>query len=143
MCQTASYAVIDRPVYEKVLCTIPLYLADDNGLRLDVYHELDISSVMTLYSRESKQVEMVEVRVESCEGPGWSLTFCPPHPGIAHLSVTVAGKHLRKYELSMRSNNNKYSPYSTGYRVTYHNGRCFSLLQIIGENQILSRMLSH
>jgi len=95
VCQTASYAVIDRPVYEKVLCTIPLYLADDNGLKLDVYHDLDISAMMTLYSKEDRQVEMVEVTVQSLEGPGWSLTFCPPQPGIAHLSVMVSGKHIR------------------------------------------------
>ena len=95
VCPTASYAVIDRPVYEKVLCSFSLYLADDNGLKLDVYHELDIKSIMTLYSRESRQVEMVEVRVESEESRGWTVQFCAPHPGIAHLSVLIDGRHIR------------------------------------------------
>ena len=97
MCQAASYAVIDRPVYEKVLCTIPLYLADENGVRLDVFHDLNITSIMTLYSAEERQVEMVEVSVRSSEG--WGLQFSPPHSGIAHLSVMVEGKHIRKHSV--------------------------------------------
>ena len=104
VCQTASYAVIDRPVYEKVLCSVPLYLADDNGLKLDVYHDLDVTSIMTLYSREDRQVEMVEVSVERSEAEDWSLQFCPPRPGIAHLSVMVQGKHIRQTTLAMRHN---------------------------------------
>ena len=101
MCQTASYAVIDRPVYEKVLCTVPLYLADENGVRLDVFHDLNLTSIMTLYSAQERQVEMVEVRVSSSEG--WCLQFSPPHPGIAHLSVMVEGKHIRKHSVKIRT----------------------------------------
>ena len=104
VCQTASYAVIDRPVYEKVLCSVPLYLADDNGLKLDVYHDLDVTSIMTLYSREDRQVEMVEVSVARSEAEDRSLQFCPPRPGIAHLSVMVQGKHIRQTTLAMRHN---------------------------------------
>ena len=99
MCQTASYAVIDRPVYEKVLCTVPLYLADENGVRLDVFHDLELTSIMTLYSGQERQVEMVEVSVSSSEG--WCLHFSPPHSGIAHLSVMVEGKHIRKHLVRM------------------------------------------
>ena len=42
VCHAKSYAIIDRPIYEKVLCSISLYLVDDNGLKLDVYREIDI-----------------------------------------------------------------------------------------------------
>ena len=100
VCHTASYAVIDRPVYEKVLCTIPLYLADENGVGLDVFHDLNITSIMTLYSAQERQVEMVEVSVRSSEG--WSVQFSPPHPGIAHLSVMVEGKHIRKHSVKIK-----------------------------------------
>ena len=100
VCQTSSYAVIDRPVYEKVLCTVPLYLADENGVRLDVFHDLNITSIMTLYSAQERQVEMVEVSVRSSEG--WSVQFSPPHPGIAHLSVMVEGKHIRKHSVKIK-----------------------------------------
>ena len=54
---------------------------------------------MTLYSAQERQVEMVEVSVRSSEG--WSVQFSPPHPGIAHLSVMVEGKHIRKHSVKI------------------------------------------
>ena len=98
VCHAKSYAIIDRPIYEKVLCSISLYLADDNGLKLDVYREIDVQAVMTLYHKQDKNCQMVNVSVENndCAGSGgWSLVFNPPFPGIAHLSVTVDGVHIK------------------------------------------------
>ena len=43
-----SYAQIDKPIYEKVQCTIPLYFADDNGLQLDVFHDINIDAEMLM-----------------------------------------------------------------------------------------------
>ena len=44
VCHEKSFAVIDKPIYEKVLCTIPLCLADENGILLDVFHDIDINN---------------------------------------------------------------------------------------------------
>ena len=108
VCQAKSHAVMDRPVYEKVLCSIGLHLADDNGLKLDVYREIDIQAVMTLYDQQAKSCQMVNVSVgntDSGRSAGWNLVFTPPFAGIAHLSVTVEGKHLKNspYVVQVRS----------------------------------------
>eukprot|EP00092_Neocalanus_flemingeri_P008499 GFUD01009156.1.p1 GENE.GFUD01009156.1~~GFUD01009156.1.p1 ORF type:complete len:451 (+),score=101.13 GFUD01009156.1:407-1759(+) len=95
VCQAKSHAIIDRPIYEKVLCSIRLYLADDNGLKLDVYRDLKIQAVMTLYDQLAKNCQMVEVSIKNTDSGGWSLNFNPPFSGIAHLSVTVDGTHIK------------------------------------------------
>ena len=102
VCQAKSYAIIDKPIYEKVLCSIRLYLADDNGLKLDVYRDINIKPVMTLYDQLEKNCQMVEVCVENSDG--WKLGFNPPFPGIAHLSVTVDGTHIKNspYVMNVR-----------------------------------------
>ena len=45
----------------------------------------------------------VHVKLEQTDS--WALTFTPPHPGIAHLSVVIAGRHVRNspYVLHVRS----------------------------------------
>ena len=95
VCQAKSHAIIDRPIYEKVLCSIHLHLADDNGLKLDVYRDIDIKAVMTLYDQQARNCQMVNVSVENSDSGGWSLAFNPPFSGIAHLSVTVEGTHIK------------------------------------------------
>ena len=93
-----SYAQIEKPIYEKVLCTIPLYLADDNGLQLDVFHDINIESDMLMNSANNnvdKDIDNVYVSVENHSQYGWRLRFCPPFAGAASLSVKVDGKHLR------------------------------------------------
>ena len=93
-----SYAQIEKPIYEKVLCTIPLYLADDNGLQLDVFHDINIDSEMLMNSANNhvdKDFDNVYVSVENHSQYGWRLRFCPPFAGPASLSVKVDGKHLR------------------------------------------------
>ena len=43
--------------------------------------------------------------MEAGDPGGWALMFSPPHPGIAHLAVTVQGKHIRNspYVIQVRS----------------------------------------
>jgi len=103
VCPGKSHAIIDRPIYEKVICSIRLHLADDNGLKLDVYRDIDIQAVMTLYHMEDKTCQMVGVRVENNDH--WSLVFTPPYPGIATLSVTVDGQHIKNspYVITVRT----------------------------------------
>ena len=45
----------------------------------------------------------VHVKLEQTDS--WALTFTPPHPGIAHLSVVIGGRHVRNspYVLHVRS----------------------------------------
>jgi len=103
-----SYAQIEKPIYEKVLCTIPLYLADDNGLQLDVFHDINIDSEMLMNSANNhvdKDIDNVYVSVENHSQYGWRLRFCPPFAGAASLSVKVDGKHLRNspYVINVRN----------------------------------------
>ena len=117
VCHSKSYAIIDKPIYEKVLCTIPLYLSDDNGLQLDVFHDLDIQTEMRIFRENNVSVKLkrnseinfqedhindgdyVDVTTENVTSKsgedGWKLKFNPPFSGIAHLSVKVDGKHIR------------------------------------------------
>ena len=44
-----SYAIIERPLYEKVVCCIPLYLAAGDGAQLAGLHHADILAEMSLY----------------------------------------------------------------------------------------------
>ena len=97
-----SYAIIDRPLYEKAVCCIPLYLAAADGAQLAGLHRADILAEMRLYPDPAAEAGGgsgvgVEVRVEAGPGEaeGWRLVFSSPHPGIAHLSVRVDGKHIR------------------------------------------------
>jgi len=103
--QAKSHAIIDRPIYEKVLCSIRLHLADDNGLKLDVYREVNIKAVMTLYDQQARNCQMVNVAVENSDSGGWNLVFNPPFSGIAHLSVTIDGTHIKNspYVIHVRS----------------------------------------
>ena len=108
VCQAQSHAIIDRPIYEKVLCSIRLHLADDNGLKLDVYREIDIHATMTLYDKQAKNCQIVNVSVENSDNSGsggWTLVFNPPFAGIAHLSVTVDGRHIKNspYVINVRT----------------------------------------
>ena len=53
---------------------------------------------MTLYHKQDKNCQMVNVSVENNDSSGSggrSLVFNPPFPGIAHLSVTVDGVHIK------------------------------------------------
>ena len=116
VCHSKSYAIIDKPIYEKVLCTIPLYLSDDNGLQLDVFHDLDIQTEMRMFKESKVSVnlkrnteisqedqmndgDIVDVTTENVTSKlgedGWKLKFSPPYDGIANLSVKVDGKHIR------------------------------------------------
>ena len=97
-----SYAIIERPLYEKAVCCIPLYLAAGDGAQLAGLHHADILAEMSLYPDPPAEAGggsgvRVEVRVEAGPGEaeGWRLVFSSPHPGIAHLSVRVDGKHIR------------------------------------------------
>jgi len=95
VCPAKSHAIIDRPIYEKVICSIRLHLADENGMKLDVYHDISIQAVMTLYDQQAKYCKMVDVSVQNNESDGWNLVFNPQFSGIAHLSVTVDGGHIK------------------------------------------------
>jgi len=103
VCASTSHAIIDRPVYEKVLCTIQLHLADENGVKLDVFREVPLAASMALF--EGSTCRWVEVKVKLEQADSWALTFTPPCPGIAHLSVVIGGRHVRNspYVLHVRS----------------------------------------
>ena len=101
VCHDKSFAVIDKPIYEKVLCTIPLCLTDENGLLLDVFHDIDIKAEMKVFEgksmtdKDSRSAVLVDVSIESTPAEGWRLKFYSPHSGVAQLSVTIDKKHIR------------------------------------------------
>ena len=107
MCHDKSFAVIDKPIYEKVLCTIPIHLADENGMLLDIFHDLDIKAEMRVYEgksvadlhpdKDNKSGVSVDVTVECINtgGGGWRLKFYSPNKGVAQLSVKIDEKHIR------------------------------------------------
>ena len=101
VCHEKSFAVIDKPIYEKVLCTIPLCLTDENGMFLDVFHDIDIKAEMkvvegkSMTDKDHRNAVSVDVSIESTPAEGWKLKFYSPHSGIAHLSVTIDKKHIR------------------------------------------------
>ena len=101
VCHDKSFAVIDKPIYEKVLCTIPLCLADENGLLLDVFHDIDIKAEMKVFEgksmtdKDSRSAVSVDVSIESTPAEEWRLKFYSPHSGVAQLSVTIDKKHIR------------------------------------------------
>lgn len=107
VCHDKSFAVIDKPIYEKVLCTIPLHLADENGMLLDIFHDLDIKAEMTVYEgksvadlhpdKDNKSGVSVDVTVECIHSGGgeWRLKFYSPNTGVAQLSVKIDEKHIR------------------------------------------------
>jgi len=108
VCHAKSHAIIDRPIYEKALCSIRLFLADDNGLKLDVYKDIKIQAEMTLYDKHANKCDTVKVSVEnkdSSYGGDWTLIFTPPSAGIAHLSVMIDGAHIKNspYVLHVRT----------------------------------------
>ena len=47
----------------------------------------------------------VPISVEAGDPGGWALVFSPPHPGTAHLAVTVQGKLIKNspYVINVRS----------------------------------------
>lgn len=101
VCHEKSFAVIDKPIYEKVLCTIPLCLTDENGMFLDVFHDIDIKAEMkvvegkSITDKDHRNAVSVDVSIESTPAEGWKLKFYSPHSGIAQLSVTIDKKHIR------------------------------------------------
>ena len=101
ICHEKSFAVIDKPIYEKALCTIPLCLADENGMLLDVFHDIDINAEMKVFDgksmtdKDNRSAVSVDVSVESNPSEGWRLKFYSPHSGIAQLSVKIDNKHIR------------------------------------------------
>lgn len=97
-------ALLHTPVYEKVLCSIPLRLVDDNGLELDIFHDIDVKAVMNLFDKSEKTCYRVPISVEAGDPGGWALVFSPPHPGTAHLAVTVQGKLIKNspYVINVR-----------------------------------------
>ena len=101
VCHEKSFAVIDKPIYEKVLCTVPLCLADENGILLDVFHDIDINAEMKVFDgksmidKDKRSAVSVDISVESTPSEGWRLKFYSPHSGIAQLSVKIDNKHIR------------------------------------------------
>ena len=98
-----SYALIEKNIYEKVLCSIPLFLADDNGLHLDVFHDIKVDVSMKMKqtkgnhrkSTTDNEDVTVDVKVENNVQDGWKLMFIPPQSGTASLSVKIEDKHIR------------------------------------------------
>ena len=54
---------------------------------------------------EGSTCRWLEVKVKLEQADCWALTFTPPWPGIAHLSVVIGGRHVRNspYVLHVRS----------------------------------------
>ena len=50
---------------------------------------------MTLYAQQNKNRTMVNISVENADSGGCNLVFTPSSAGIAHLAVTVGGRHLK------------------------------------------------
>ena len=132
MCYTSQYpTALLKIKLLKVLCTIQLHLADENGVKLDVFRwtlthkyteksknipqnplknlkpnscrEVPLAASMALF--EGSTCRWVEVKVKLEQADSWALTFTPPCPGIAHLSVVIGGRHVRNspYVLHVRS----------------------------------------
>ena len=106
MNHSKSYALIEKNIYEKVLCSIPLFLADDNGLHLDVFHDIKVDVSMKMKTTATKAHRKsssddnvddinVDVKVENNVHDGWKLVFVPPQSGTASLSVKIEDKHIR------------------------------------------------
>ena len=101
VCHDKTFAVIDKPIYEKVLCTIPLCLADENGILLDVFHDIDIKADMKVFDgksisdKDEERAVSVDISVESSPSEGWRLKFYSPYSGLAQLSVKIDRRHIR------------------------------------------------
>ena len=92
LCQSKSYAVIEKPVYEKVLCNIPIILADDDGVKVESVRGLHVEILM------NETEDDVRVNVDTKlvhDQDGFKITFSPPRSGSALLSVTFNNIHLR------------------------------------------------
>ena len=72
-------------------------------LRPDSCREVPLAASMALF--EGATCRWVEVKVKLEQADSWALTFTPPCPGIAHLSVVIGGRHVRNspYVLHVRS----------------------------------------
>ena len=92
MSQANSHLVLDKPIYEKVVCSIPLNLMDGNGMKTEVFRDLDIRTAMTVFQKDSQIQEEVDVNVEK---GSWKLNFTPPFHGMANLSVTIDNVHIK------------------------------------------------
>ena len=132
MCYISQYQTALSRRLLQVLCTIQLHLADENGVKLDVFRwkitpqknqknpkiflenppknhkhnscrEVPLAASMALF--EGSTCRWVEVKVKLEQADSWALTFTPPCPGIAHLSVVIGGRHVRNspYVLHVRS----------------------------------------
>ena len=124
-----SFQLKDKWELLKVVCTIQLHLADENGVKLDVFRwqnipqktnlaklppkicppipnscrDVPLAASMALF--EGSTCRWVDVKVKLEQTDSWSLAFTPPSPGIAHLSVVIGGRHVRNspYVLHVRS----------------------------------------
>ena len=65
--------------------------------------DVPLAASMALF--EGSTCRWVDVKVKLEQTDSWSLTFTPPSPGIAHLSVVIGGRHVRNspYVLHVRS----------------------------------------
>ncbi|XP_023339096.1 tripartite motif-containing protein 3 isoform X2 [Eurytemora carolleeae] len=91
---STSHADISSTLYEKVLCSIPLILADENGMRLYVDKDPDILCNLLVFPTVGVTHE-VDVKLSRRNGSDWLLRFTPPCHGIALLTVKLHGEHVK------------------------------------------------
>ena len=58
LCHAKSHVIIDMRRHS---ASIRLFLADDNGLKLDVYKDIKIQAEMTLYDKHANKCDTVNV----------------------------------------------------------------------------------
>jgi len=96
VCPRRTHARVNSTLYEKVKCSIPLVLMDENGMKLDVYRNLDIKVCMRLYPEGVKNVhEEVKVDIVHEAGDGWRLVFTPSTSGIIHLDLRLGDTPIK------------------------------------------------
>ena len=103
--QNNSHLILDRPIYEQAISSVQLVLMDQNGMRLEVYRDLDVTAIMTVLQKETGICRSVDVSFErGVDRSTWQVTFTPPFHGIAQFSVIIDGLHIKNspYVINVR-----------------------------------------